>query len=276
MKRFLTLVFSVVSILLSLEGCKKEENRVIFEGGTPPVLSASRAAGSIPLSFLNQDAEAIRISWTNPDYRFNTGVSSQNVNYQIEIDTAGANFTNPARKTISVSNDLSRSFTQGELNDYLVNQLALKTGVPHNIEMRVKSSLSSGAVTMISNVLKFSITPYVIPPKVAPPPGGRLFIVGSATPGGWGNPVPANQELTRVNATTYQITLPLSAGGSYLFLPVNGSWDAKYGAMGANNSNNPNGDDFKPGGGDMIAPGAAGTYKIEVDFQRGKFTVTKV
>ncbi|MEK7199408.1 MAG: hypothetical protein AAB212_05760, partial [Bacteroidota bacterium] len=69
--------------------------------------------------------------------------------------------------------------------------------------------------------------------------------------------------------------IALSGGNSYLFLPVNGDWGAKYGAIGANNSNNPDGDDFKPGGGDMLAPAVSGNYKISVDFQRGKFTVTK-
>jgi hypothetical protein len=54
-----------------------------------------------------------------------------------------------------------------------------------------------------------------------------------------------------------------------LFVPVYGDWGAKYGAVGANNSNNVNGDDFKANGGDLLAPSASGNYKIEVDFQRG-------
>jgi hypothetical protein len=40
--------------------------------------------------------------------------------------------------------------------------------------------------------------------------------------------------------------------------------------------NNPLGDDFKIGGGDLIAPAASGTYKIEVNFQTGKFKLTKL
>lgn len=281
MKRYLNLIFCTVTALMALAGCEKDENRVYFEGGTQPVLTASitappPAVPTVPLSFANENAEAIRLMWTNPNYNFTTGVSSHNVSYQVEIDTVGANFTNPQKKTISVSNDLSKSITQGELNDYLVNQLNLRVGSPHDVEIRVLSTLASNAVMLTSNALKFRVTPYAIPPKVAPPASGKLFIVGSATPGAWNNPVPANQELTRVSPTLFEITLPLSAGGSYLFLPVNGSWDTKYGAMGANNTNNPNGDDFKPGGGDMLAPSASGNYKIQVDFQRGKFTVTKI
>jgi hypothetical protein len=57
---------------------------------------------------------------------------------------------------------------------------------------------------------------------------------------------------------------------------VYGDWGNKYGFDGANNQNDVNGDNFKKEGGDIKAPAASGNYKIEVDFQRGKFTVTKL
>lgn len=277
MKNKLLILLSSSLLLAILSGsCKKEENKIFFEGGTNPVLSASQT-GTIPLSFANKDLEAVKLKWTNPEYQFTTGISSQNVAYQLEIDTTGANFTNPSRKIISISQDLSFSFTQNTLNDYLLNQLQLTVSVPHNIEMRVRSSIGT-AVPLYSNVLKFTVTPYAIPPKVPPPASGKLYLVGSATPGGWNNPVPVpSQEFTKVSPTLFRInSIALTGGGSYLFLPVNGDWSAKYGALGANNTNNVNGDDFKPGGGDMLAPAASGNYKIEVDFQRGKFTLTKL
>ncbi len=276
MKRYLNGIVWALLVAAAIPGCKKDENRVIFEGGTPPVLTAS-VTGTIPLEFAKKDAPALQLSWTNPDYKFNTGVSSQDVNYLIDIDTTGANFTNPARQTVAVSKDLSRTFTHGEFNDYLLNQLALKPGMPHSLEIRVKSALgSTGAVPLTSNVLQFTVTPYVIPPKITPPASGNLYIVGSATPGGWNNPVPEpSQVFTKISETLYEIAIPLSAGGSYLLLPVNGSWDVKYGGMGSNNSNKADGDDFKQGGGDLLAPAESGPYKISVDFQRGKFTVTK-
>lgn len=274
MKNMSKYFFAIFMILVF--ACKKDENRVYLEGSTAPVLTASRT-GTIPLTFLNKDQEAIKLTWTNPSYIFTTGVSSHNVNYQIEIDTTGSNFTNPSRKIISITNDLSLTMTQEVLNDYLLNQLQLAPGMPHPVEMRVRATLGSGGVPLFSNVLQYTITPYAIPPKVAPPASGRLFIVGSATPGAWSNPVPLpNQEFTKISPTMYEITIPLTGGGSYLLLPVNGSWDAKYGGLGANNTNNPNEDDFKAQGGDLLAPAASGNYKIRVDFQRGKFTVTKL
>jgi hypothetical protein len=273
---------AILSIFLvaMIWSCKKDENRISYEGGTPPALTAS-VTGTIPLSFANKDQQAIKLSWTNPDYQFTTGLNSQNVNYKVEIDTTGSNFTNPSRKVISISNDLSLTLTQNDLNDYLLNQLQLTSGASHNIEMRVTSSLVTDAVPLSSNVLKFAVTPYAIPPKVTPPPSGELYIVGNATPGGdatgWNNPVPTpSQRFTKVSNTFYTLTVPLIADKSYLFLPVNGSWNTKYGGIGANNTNNPNEDDFREGGGDLKAPAVSGTYKIEVDFQRGKYKLTKL
>lgn len=276
MKNKLARLFFLSFMLIALFSCTKKENKIYFEGGTAPALTASKT-GTIALSFATKEQEAVRLSWTNPNYQFTTGQSSQTVSYQVEIDTTGANFTNPNKKVIAVGSDLSITLSQNDLNDYLLNQLVLVPGMAHNIEIRVKSMLINGSVPLYSNVLKFTVTPYAIPPKVNPPSTGKLYIVGSATPGGWNNPVPLpSQEFTKLSPTLYQITLPLTGGGSYLFLPLNGDWGVKYGANGSNNSNNVNGDDLKQGGGDMLAPAASGTYKIEVDFQRGKFTVTKL
>ena len=273
----LMLLSSLLATLLV--ACKKDEHKDYYIGGNPPVLTASTTTPA--LSFANADKEAFNLSWTNPTYRFTTGVSSQDVSYLVEIDTAGANFTNPQKQTISVSKDLTISLSVSQFNDYLLNQLVLKPGVSHNLELRVKSYLAAGAATYISNVISMKVTPYAIPPKVAPPTTGKLYLVGSATPGGdahgWDNPVPVpSQQFTQISSTLYEITIPLIGGKEYLFLPLNGDWGNKYAVA----------DNTLPGlsdGGDFgfnlaknfPGPAASGTYKISVDFQRGKFTVTK-
>lgn len=273
---------SVIALAVSFTACEKDENKVVFEGGKNPVLAANRT-GTIPMSFLTRDNEAVTLSWTNPDYRFTTGVSAQDVTYLMEVDTAGSNFTNPKRKQLTIAKDLSKTITQAEMNDYLLNQLELVVSRPYNIEIRIKATLGNSANTaLFSNVLRFSVTPYATPPKVNPPSTGKLFITGSATPASWqcgcGEPELLSQKFTQVTPTLYVLnSIALTGGGSYLLLPQYGSWSAKYGGVGSsNNSNNVNGDDFKDGGSDLLAPAVSGNYKIEVDFQRGKFTVTKL
>lgn len=279
MKKISKFILLSALVITTLWSCKKDENRDYFTGGTAPVLSANKNA--INLSFVNKDQQAIKLVWSNPDYKFTTGTSSQTVSYMIEIDTTGANFTNPNKKTIAISSDLSLSFTQGELNDVLLNQLNLKPTIPHNIEIRVTSTLNNNSVPLTSNVLKYTVTPYAIPPKVTPPASGKLFITGSATPASWqcgcGEAELLTQKFTQVSPTLYVLpSITLTGGNSYLLLPVYGSWSAKYGGTGGNNSNNVNGDDFRENGSDLLAPPVSGNYKIEVDFQRGKFTVTKL
>jgi starch-binding outer membrane protein SusE/F len=260
--------------------CEKDENKIYFEGGTPPVLSAS-VSGDLNLNYADADKEALELNWTNPNYQFTTGISSQDVSYVIEIDTAGANFTNPQKQSIAVSKELSWSFTIAQINDYMLNQLQLQDSIPHTLEMRVVSSIANGAAPLPSNVLQFTATPYSIPPKVAPPATGHLYIVGNATSGGdatgWNNPVPVpEKEFTQVSPTLYEITIDLIGGKEYLFIPLNGDWGHKY-ACKETSEQSPDGGDFGYDWSDNFpGPATDGTYKISVDFQRGKYTVTKL
>ena len=280
MKKVIKKIFFLSLLAALFVSCKKDEHKIYFDGGTNPVLTSSDTSAILPLSYLNKDNIALTLAWTNPNYKFTTGISSQDVNYQIEIDTSGSNFTSSKRQTIAVNKLLSISLTQGQFNDYLLNQLQLTPAIPHNIEIRVTSFLKNSSEPLKSNVLKYVITPYSIPPKVIPPVSGKLFITGDATPGNWqcacGEPPLLSQEFTQLSPTLYEITIALTGGKSYTFIPVYGNWDVKYSIAVKNDPAEVNGGDFMVGGNDILAPAVSGNYKIEVDFQRGKFTVTKL
>ena len=277
MKKIIQQLFFLSLLIVLFTSCKKDENKVYFEGGTNPVLTTSITTATLPLSFANKDKQAVTLSWTNPNYKMNTGVSSQDVSYQIEIDTTGANFTSSKKQTVAVSKDLNLSFAVSVLNGYLLNQLQLIPAVSHDIEMRVKCFLTNESAVLYSNVVKFKVTPYAIPPVVDAPTTGKLFLVGSATPGAWNNPVPTpSQEFTKKDALHFEITVSLSGGGEYLFLPLNGDWGHKFSCK-KTADQSPNGGDFGYDFSDNFSgPAASGNYKIEVDFQRGKYTVTKL
>jgi starch-binding outer membrane protein SusE/F len=272
-------IHKIYSLLLvafvALTACKKDENKSVFEGGIAPQLTTS--TNSVALSFANRADEAIKLFWTNPNYTFNTGVNSQNVNYLLEIDTVGGNFRSVGKISLNFIKELNTSFTAERLNGLLLNQLQLKPDITKTLQARVSSSLgSNNGILLVSNVVNFMAKPYAIPPTVIPPASNALYITGDATPSSWTNSPPMAQKFTRVSSTLYELNVNLVGGKSYLFLPDFGSWNAKYGsATNGNNSNNVNGDDLKDGGTDMKAPAADGNYKIVVDFQRGKFTVTK-
>ncbi|HVE61529.1 MAG TPA: SusE domain-containing protein [Chitinophagaceae bacterium] len=274
MKYVLKYLFSPLVLIAVFASCEKDENRITLESSTPPVLTASSTTPMV-LSIANVDNFALRFNWTNPQYRLTTGISSHNVTYTLEVDTAGANFSNPLKQEVSISNDLSKEFTVKELNNFFIStRLNLLENIPHNIEFRLKAAISGGAAAVYSNVIKITITPYLDTKYPVP---ANLYITGSATPASWqcgcNEPELLSQKFTKVNAYTFRLTIPLSANNSYLFLPVYGSWSAKYGGIGSNNTNNVNGDDFRPGGSDLKAPAVSRPYTITVDFKEGKFTV---
>jgi starch-binding outer membrane protein SusE/F len=278
MKKIIHLALSLVALVVIVSSCKKVENQVTFDGGTAPALTTNNAAPLV-LLIANKDNPAITFTWTNPNYKFNTGTSSQDVTYTLQIDTAGSGFKNPKMSETVISKELALSLTVGELNKKLLS-MELPWGVSKNFNARVKSSLINNTVPLFSNVVNFTATAYldaaVTPPGTAPAyADGALFLVGSATQGGWNNPVPVpTQKFTRIDATHYEITVPMNGGQSYLMLPVNGDWSAKYGAMcSSNNCNAPGAYDFKAGGADVLAPATSGTYTIKVNFVSGKITV---
>lgn len=277
MKNISKLMF-LSSLLIALcWSCKKDEIKDYLEAGTSPVLTASVTA--INLFFPDSAKEAIKLNWTNPNYKFTTGVSSQDVSYLIEIDKAGSNFTNPQKQTVAVNKELSISFTVAKFNDYLLNQLQLTPGVEAALELRVIASLGANrAVPFTSNVIAVTATPYSIPPKVAPPTEGTLWMTGDATYSGWANPLgepyDQSQQFTMISPTLYEITLSLPGGGAYKLIQQQGVWGTQYHMLTGGTWDK---GDFEKKDSDPGFPGppASGTYKISVDFQRGKYTVTK-
>ncbi len=265
---------SGVLLILAFASCKKEENKVFLVGGTPPVLSAS-PTGNIPLAIETKTDNAITFNWNNPNYKFTTGVSSQDVNYTLQFDTVGANFTSNNLQEISVSRDLSYSMTVGQLNTVMA-KLGLALDMNHQVEVRLKSSLGLNSGVIYSNSINFTAKNYL--DVVVPLPAlGELYITGSATPSNWtSNPPIATQQFTRVSAAVFEITVPLIGGNSYTFLSKWGTYDNKYSIKKKNDPALVNGGDFQLGGEDILAPAASGNYKITVNFITGKFTVTKV
>ena len=283
---YINKIFLPALALVLFAACKKNEAEITYSGGgSAPVLTSSVPNNStLILSPSDSTNNAITLSWTNPNYTFSNGISSLNVNYTLEIDTVGSNFTNPKLVQITIASALSTTFTVGDLNNQLFGFLDLQTGVPHAIAMRVESFLNEGSAPLFSNVITDTITPYSIPPAVNPPSSQELYITGAATPDGWmvtgqANTVtsPVNQQMTLVpgsNGLIYTITLPMIGGQQFLVVPVAGDWSNKYATADGN----------APVTGDAFAynaannfngPASSGTYTVTFNFQTGAYTITQ-
>jgi len=277
MKKNLLMILSGFLFLISFTSCEKDEVKSEFLGGTAPKLTASTDV--VAMSYDNADNVGVSLNWTNPEYQFNSGISSQNVTYLVEFDLQGANFTTPNRKQLSLDGDLGKKVLVKELNDYMLNQMELQVGTSYNLEVRVTASIDDKFSKLVSNVIPLRATPYAIPPKVTPPATGTLWMVGDATPNGWDNPLKPEfkdlQAFTKVSETIYEITIDLPGGGGYKLIQEDGVWGTQYHMLAGGTWES--GDlELKDSDPQFPGPPSAGKYKITVDFQRGKFFASKL
>lgn len=257
---------------LFLTACDKRDSLPYYGTGTAPVLQGSATTvAPTPADSLKQ---VLSFSWTNPKYPADSNASP--VKYTLEIDSSGRGFA----KAVSfvLSGAVTDTFTAKQLNTIALG-FGFSYNVAYKLDIRVISAYTNNNQQLSSNIFTITYTPYVIPPKVQPPATKKLFLVGSASAGGWTNPVPVpTQQFERVDSVDYAGVFNLSAGGQYLLLPLNGDWTNKYaiasatipatgGSFGYNGGDNTYNTNFN-------GPAAAGWYEIWVNFQAGTFTVT--
>ena len=217
----------------------------------------------------------LNLNWSYPNF----SSDSAKAKYIVQIDAAGSNFTTAYTK--QVIGALSTAFTAKEFNTILLGY-GYSFDVSYDMEVRVIASYANNNDQQFSNTIAISGTPYKIPPRVALPASGSLFIVGSATVGGWVSPVPVpTQEFAQVDETKWAGVFYLTGGQEYLLLPQNtGSFDNKYALTDNSIPGINEGGDFGQRVGEVgpnqnfVGPSSDGWYKMVFDFQSGKFTVT--
>lgn len=254
-------------LLLGFMSCKKVGDLPYYNNGKATTLTSS-VTSVAPLPQDSSNA-ALTLSWTYPDY----ATDSSNTKYTVEIDSAGGDFSKASRRVVTGA--LSTTFTAKELNTILLSY-GYAFGVPYDMDVRVVSSYVNNNEQLASNKITIKMTPYAIPPKVAPPASGHLYLVGDASQGGWNNPVPVpTQEFAKIDSVTYAGVFDLVGGNQYLALPVNGDWGHKYAVADNSIGGISAGGDF---GYDLSsnfpAPATSGLYTITFNFQSGKFSVT--
>ncbi|MBY0478185.1 MAG: SusE domain-containing protein [Chitinophagaceae bacterium] len=272
--------FSLLLAMISFFACEKVENKISYEGGTAPALTASTAA--VRLEAGEESNVALRLSWTNPNYRFTTGLSSHDVKYTLEMDTLGANFSSSKKYTTVFATDLSKTYTVGELNAILGNTMRLQLDPrrTYTFQVRISSSLGIGtdAAKLTSNIITFTASPFPPPPKVPVPDAGTLWATGDAFASSWQNPLPGpfdvDQKFTRRSTTLYELTVNMPGGGAYKLIQTQGNWGTQYHML---TGGTWQGGEFEKRDADPGFPGppTAGRYKITVDFQLGLFNVVK-
>jgi hypothetical protein len=263
------LVFAASAMVVGFIACTKMTN-TFYPNGHAPVLTLS--ATTIAPTPADSQNVVLTASWTNPEY----STDSSTEKYIIQIDSSGRGFSKAM--SIVVSGALTDSITAKQINTIAL-AFGFSYNVAYNMDVRLVSSYANNNEQYTSNTITINFTPYVIPPKVAPPGTKELYLVGSATQGGWANPVDTPfQKFEEIDSVDYGGVFNLNGGQAYLILPLNGDWTNKYaiadasvpatgGSFGYNGGNSAYNTNFN-------GPATSGWYTILVNFQQGTFTVT--
>jgi len=270
MRSIINYILLLTGVTVLLTACDKVGDLPYYNAGTAPVLTASTT--TIAPIASDSDKVALTLNWTFPNH----ATDSSKIKYTIEIDTTGKNFSKAASKV--VSGTTTASFTAKELNNILLGY-GYAFNVPVDMDVHVISSYANNNERLSSNTIKIKMTPYKIPPKVALPASGRLFIVGDATTFGWSNdptpPFPPAREFVKMNETTWGAIMYMNGSGAYKILQTQGAWNTQFHMVsgGTALAGSFVQEDADPG---FPSPTPAGWYKIIFDFQTGKYTVTSV
>lgn len=247
MKNILNKLMLLLIAPIILVSC---EDRVLTELNPNATISVNLDASSVVLESENADLNALKISWSQPDFGYNAAP-----NYKILIDNVGDNFSEP--QTISVGGELQKDLTTSQLNGFLL-KLEFEDGVQGDVEIKVVADLGNYH-NVESSILTLTATAYQDLLDLSTPWG----VVGSATPNSWDGPdLPFYQTSTAQILVAY-VTL---IDGEIKFRQ-NGSWDAPNINYGDNDA-----DGTLEEGGANIAV-SAGTYKITMNLSALTYTI---
>lgn len=267
MKNIFKSLMAILSVAVVIAACKKDPPLLNFQPSTGLDLELTTRGEVTPVPS-DSNRYSVRFRWNNP----NMATSLQNVRFVTQIDVGNGQWENAISST--TFGRFADSFQSKTINAYLLSK-GFGFGETVVMKARTIAAYSNNNDMVVSNQIDFTFRTYKIPPKIALPSSGRLFLVGSASDGGWSNPVPVpTQEFARLDETTWAGVFNMSGGAEYLVLPVNGSWDNKFSVANKGLPNLNEGGEFGFNLPDNFpGPSNAGIYKVILDFQQGRFTV---
>ncbi|OXB08931.1 hypothetical protein B0A81_07150 [Flavobacterium plurextorum] len=204
MKNIYKILIAFIGVLAVSCNADDVEERPVIEPVTAPVLLNPQNDFNIVLTKDNEKNVATTVIWNDAKYDGTATV----VNYTIEIAKAGTKFAAP----ISVTTTTARykALTVAELNSALVNGGFVEKQ-ENSVDIRIKSTVGTGAEAQYSNFYTIKATPYHVPLA------SSHWLVGAATPGGWSWDGDAETEFPLVVGKTnvYQVKVVLKSGEAF-------------------------------------------------------------
>ena len=247
MKKIIYKLTYLTALFAFIYSCDDVE-RVYYNDAAETVLSLSD--DNLVLNEENADNEVLTLTWTEPDFGFSAAAL-----YSVQIDVQGGDFSNP--QIISVGGAFDKTFTVEELNAKLLS-LSMLPNEEGVASFRIKATLSEYQ-EIYSNTVNITVTPYSSLLDLST----SLGVVGSATPGGWGNENILDLPFYTTATTNVYVAYVTLRNGEIKFRN-NNDWSENWGDDGA--------DGTLDSYGANIAV-SAGTYKIEVNFSSMTYTM---
>ena len=247
MKKLIYKLTYLTALFTLIYSCDDVE-RVYYNDAAETVLSLSD--NDLVLNEENAANEILTLTWTEPDFGFGAAAL-----YSVQIDVQGGDFSNP--QIISVGGSFDKTFTVEELNAKLLS-LSMLPNEEGVASFRIKATLSEYQ-EIYSNIVNLSVTPYSSLLDLST----SLGVVGSATPGGWGNENIVDLPFYSTATTNVYVAYVTLRNGEIKFRN-NNDWSENWGDDGL--------DGTLDSYGANIAV-TAGTYKIEVNFSSMTYTM---
>jgi hypothetical protein len=202
----------------------------------------SLSADAVVLTEDIAENNVLTVNWTDPDFGFDAAPS-----YTVMIDVNGGDFT--AAQMVPMGASTEKVFTGAELNNKLLS-LGLVPDVEASISLKVRTVLSTYQ-DRVSDAVTLTVTPYSSLLDLST----NLGIVGSATPGGWGNENIPDLPFFTTDASNVYVAYVTLRDGQIKFRKDN-LWTENWGDDGADGT-------LESGSTDISV--TAGTYKITVN-----------
>lgn len=151
MKTFNIIAFVTMFLAFLGIACSKDETKLVAVPEAGASLQAS--ASSIVLTKENAAEEALVVQWEPADFGFNAAVSNV-----LQLGVKGKNFEG-AKEISLTAGDNNHRFTTLELNALLLS-MELPVDEVTELDLRLKSTISTKFTPLFSNILPLSVTPY--------------------------------------------------------------------------------------------------------------------
>ena len=244
MKAFLNRFLILLAITAILGSCEDDEMVVINENASTTL---SVDITNTVLEEANEGQEAMKLTWTEPDFGYNAAVQ-----YNVLFDLASGDFSAP--QSVAVGQSLEKVFLTEDLNKILLN-LGVEPGVSTGVKVKVDAILSK-QYKITSATSDFNATAYSGVLDLTTPWG----VVGSATPNGWDGPDIPFYKTSESGVYAAYATL---TDGEWKIRKDN-DWAVNYGDNGADGT-------LEQDGANIVAN--AGTYRILFDENALTYTI---